>query len=134
VLRVDESEVSKYGIIQADPVDEHLYRVRAIIEKPVPAQAPSRLAQVHAWILPPRIFELLADTPPGKDGEIWLADAITRPLDETPVHAVEIEGYGYDTGNKQEFLRATVDFALLDPDLGPPFREYLRTVLACEST
>jgi UTP--glucose-1-phosphate uridylyltransferase len=128
VMRVAPDDVSKYGIIDAEPIDGRVYRIRSIVEKPPRDMAPSNLATVHAWILPPRIFELLADTQPGKDDEIWLVDAIVRLLEEQPVYALEIDGRRYDAGNKLEFLQATIDFALRRPDLAPGLRRHLATL------
>ncbi len=133
VIRVPDEEVSRYGVIEAEPLEERVYRIRGIVEKPPLDSAPSNLATVHAWILPPRIFALLADTPPGKDGEIWLVDAVVRLLHEQPVYALEFEGRRYDAGNKLEFLQATIDFALRRPDLGPGLLRYLKTVVAGET-
>lgn len=132
VMRVPDADVPKYGVIAGERVEESVYRVTGLVEKPPIESAPSNLATVHAWILPPRIFALLAETPPGKDGEIWLVDAIARLLDEQPVHAVEFEGRRYDAGNKLEFLQATIDFALRRDDLGPPLRAYLERILERE--
>ena len=132
VMRVPETDVPKYGIIDAEPIGDRVYRIRRIVEKPSVEASPSNLATVHAWILPPRIFPILADTPPGMDGEIWLVDAIETLLQEQPVYAVEFDGRRYDAGNKLEFLQATIDFALRRPDLGPGLRSYLKSVLSAE--
>ena len=125
-MRVSEADISKYGVIDGDQVEDRVYRLRGIIEKPPAQSAPSNLAAVHGWILPPRIFSILENTPPGKDGEIWLVDAIEALLREEPVFALEFEGRRYDAGNKLEFLQAQIDFALRRPDLGPPFKQYLQ--------
>lgn len=129
VMRVPETDVPKYGIIDAEPMGDRVYRIRRIVEKPSVEAAPSNLATVHAWILPPRIFPILAETPPGRDGEIWLVDAIETLLQEQPVYAVEFDGRRYDAGNRLEFLQATIDFALRRPDLGPDLRRYLKNVM-----
>ncbi len=129
VMRVPDADVPKYGILDADQIGDRVYRMKSIVEKPRREDAPSNLATVHAWILPPRIFPILADTPAGKDGEIWLVDAIMRLAEEEPVYAMEFTGRRYDAGNKLEFLQATIDFALRRSDLGPPLREYLRSVV-----
>lgn len=129
VMRVPDADVSKYGVIDAEPLGDGVHRIRGIVEKPSPTTAPSNLATVHAWILPPRIFPLLEATAPGKDGEIWLVDAISALVQEQPVFALEFEGRRYDAGNKLEFMQAQIDFALRRPDLGPPLREYLSRIL-----
>jgi UTP--glucose-1-phosphate uridylyltransferase len=128
-MRVPDSDVPKYGIVDPEEqVGERVYRIKGIVEKPPVDRAPSNLAGVHAWILPPRIFELLGQTGAGKDGEIWLVDAVLALIREEPVYALEFEGRRYDAGNKLEYLQATVDFALKRPDLGPAFREYLKSL------
>ncbi|MPZ16274.1 MAG: hypothetical protein GEU73_18025 [Chloroflexi bacterium] len=134
VMRVGSDEVARYGVIDGTPVADRVYRVRGIVEKPDPAAAPSDLATVHAWILPPEIFPTLARTPPGKDGEIWLVDAIVDLLGEQPVHALEFEGQRYDAGDKLEFLQASIEFGLRRPDIGPPLRRYLERLLLGESS
>lgn len=128
VMPVPQRDVAKYGVIDPEPVADRVYRVKGIIEKPSPDRAPSNLASVHAWILPPRIFELLAETEPGQGGEIWLVDAIRRLIEEEPVYALEFEGKRYDAGNKLEFLQATIDLALRRDDLRDDLLEYLRSL------
>lgn len=125
VMRVPDADVPRYGIIDGEQVAERVYRVRSIVEKPSLDQAPSNLAAVHAWILPPRTFELLEATPPGRDGEIWLVDAIASLIREEPVYALEFVGRRYDAGNRLEYLQATIDFALRRPDLAGGLRGYL---------
>jgi UTP--glucose-1-phosphate uridylyltransferase len=129
VMRVPDADVPKYGVIDGEQVSDRVYRVRSIVEKPPLDAAPSNLAAVHAWILPPRIFPLLAATPPGKDGEIWLVDAIAALIAEQPVFAVEFDGRRYDAGNKLEYLQASIDFALQRPDLAEGLRAYLAKVV-----
>ncbi len=129
VMPVARADIPKYGVIDAERIADRVYRVRGIVEKPSTQTAPSNLATVHAWILPGRIFEILEQTPPGKDGEIWLVDAIGTLLEEQPVHALEFQGRRFDTGNKLEFLQACINFALRRPDLGPPLRRYLEAAL-----
>jgi len=128
-MRVPDQDIPKYGIADIEPIGDGVHRLKGIVEKPSIAASPSNLATVHAWILPPRIFPILAETQPGKDGEIWLVDAIMKLAQEEPIYALEFSGHRYDAGNKLEFLQATIDFALRRPDLGPPLREYLKSVL-----
>ncbi len=130
VMRVSDADVPKYGVIDADRIGERVYRLKSIVEKPPREQAPSNLAAVHAWILPPRIFPILAATPPGKEGEIWLVDAIATLISEEPVFALEFEGKRYDAGNKLEFLQASIDFALERPDLRDGLLTYMQHVIA----
>jgi UTP--glucose-1-phosphate uridylyltransferase len=129
VMRVSDEDVPKYGIVDPDEqLSERVYRIKGVVEKPPKDRAPSNLAGVHAWILPPRIFELLSGTGAGKDGEIWLVDAVLELIKEEPVYALEFEGRRYDAGNKLEYLQAMVDFALKREDLGPGFRKYLKSL------
>jgi UTP--glucose-1-phosphate uridylyltransferase len=130
VMRVPDPDVPKYGVIEADQIEDHVHRLKSIVEKPPLSAAPSNLAAVHAWILPPRIFEILAETPAGKDGEIWLVDAIATLIQEEPVYALEFAGKRYDAGNKLEYLQASIDFALRRPDLADGLRTYMRSVIA----
>jgi UTP--glucose-1-phosphate uridylyltransferase len=129
VMRVPDADVPKYGVIDGEQVGDRVYRVRSIVEKPPIDAAPSNLATVHAWILPPRIFPLLAATPPGKDGEIWLVDAIAALIQEQPVFAFEFEGRRYDAGSKLEYLQASIDFALQRPDLADGLRAHLAKIV-----
>jgi UTP--glucose-1-phosphate uridylyltransferase len=125
VMRVPDADVPKYGILDAEDLGGGIHKMRGIVEKPKLEDAPSNLAAVHAWVLPPKIFPILAETKPGKDGEIWLVDAIMELARQETVYAVEFAGHRYDAGNKLEFLQATIDFALRRPDLGPQLRQYL---------
>lgn len=126
-VRVPESQVGTYGIADVSPVEKNVFKIHKIVEKPKAGSAPSNLATHGAYIMPPRLFEILADTPPGKDGELWLVDAITALAKEQDVYAVEIQnGKYYDTGNKLEYMKAVVEFGLKHPDLNGEFRNFLR--------
>ncbi len=128
VEEVDPGDTDKYGIVKTQRVDERLSAVEKIVEKPAPADAPSNLGVVGRYILTPRIFELLADTPHGAGGEIQLTDAIASLLREERVLAYEYEGKRFDCGNKLGYLSATVEFALKHHELGEPFRAYLKNL------
>lgn len=125
-VRVDESAVNKYGIADVTDVEPGVFKINSIIEKPDIGNAPSNLATHGAYIMPPRLFEILAETKVGKSGELWLSDAISKLASEQDVHAVEIKnGKYYDTGNKLEYLKAVVEFGLMHEDLKNDFAEYL---------
>jgi UTP--glucose-1-phosphate uridylyltransferase len=128
VQQVDRSEISAYGVIDGAPVDgdPRVYRVRDMVEKPDQAQAPSDLAIIGRYILTPDIFPILEETPKGAGGEIQLTDALKRLSARRPLYGYRFEGVRHDAGYKLGFLKATVEFALNRPDLGGPFREYLR--------
>lgn len=126
-VRVPESAVSKYGIADITPVENNVFKINRLVEKPKVGEAPSNLAAHGAYIMPPRLFEILAATPLGKDGELWLADAISALAKERDIYAVEIQnGKYYDTGNKLEYLKTVVDFGLKHPGLNGEFRDYLK--------
>lgn len=128
VERVPRSQVSRYGIIKAEPMDDGLHRIRDLVEKPKPESAPSDLAVIGRYILTPEIFEELERTKPGKLGEIQLTDALKNLLGRQAIYGYEFDGKRYDAGDKLGFLMATVEFALKNHELGPPFRSYLRTL------
>lgn len=121
-------DVSKYGIADVEPVKGTVHRIKQIIEKPKPEEAPSNLAAHGAYILTPDIFAHLKALKPGKSGELWLVDAINALAKVDDVYAKEIEnGEYYDTGNKFDYLRANIEFALQRPDLREKLLAYLRT-------
>lgn len=128
VMPVGRENLSKYGIIDPKPVADRVYEVKRLVEKPSPESAPSNLGQVHGYVLTPEIFQELQNTAAGKGGEIWLSDAIESLMRRQKVYALEFEGQRYDAGDKLEFLKATVDLALMRQDLGPQFRAYLKTL------
>jgi UTP--glucose-1-phosphate uridylyltransferase len=117
VLAVEEvphADTGKYGIVDVEASGD---RIRHMVEKPSPGDAPSNLAVVGRYVLPPRIFELLETTTPGAGGEIQLTDAIAALLTETPVLAHRFAGKRFDCGNKAGMVRATLHFAAADPEL-----------------
>lgn len=128
VQKVRPSEVSQYGIIESRRVAAGLHRVVDLVEKPAPARAPSRYAVIGRYVLSPDIFPILQRTPPGKNREIQLTDALCRLVQGAPIYAQEIRGQRYDAGDKLGFLKATVEFALKNPSLGPGFGQYLRSM------
>jgi UTP--glucose-1-phosphate uridylyltransferase len=128
-VRVPEASVSKYGIADVSPIEGNVFKIKRIVEKPAPADAPSNLATHGAYIMPPRLFDILEETKLGKDGELWLVDAISALAKEQDVYAVEIQnGKYYDTGNKLEYLKTVVEFGLKHPDLNGDFRDFLKNI------
>ncbi|MCP9446134.1 MAG: UTP--glucose-1-phosphate uridylyltransferase GalU [Nitrospira sp.] len=125
VQNVSKSDVGRYGIVTPKRLAQGLYRVEDMVEKPSPADAPSTLAVIGRYILPPEIFPILRKTPPGKNGEIQLTDALKELGRTSVMFAHEIQGQRHDAGDKLGFLIATVEFALKNPSLGADFREYL---------
>lgn len=128
VMPVSKEELSRYGVIAGYPIDERVYRVTGLVEKPAAESAPTNLAAVKAYVLTPEIFDILAETPRGQGGEIWLADAIQTLAQQQPVFACAFTGTRYDAGNKLDYLKATVEYALERDDIGPAFRAYLRSL------
>jgi len=120
-----------YGIIDAQPAEqtrwgERLLRIRNLVEKPKPADAPSNLAVTGRYVLPPEIFDCLERTSPGSGGEIQLTDGLRLLAQEQGLYALEYEGQSYDAGDKLGFLKATVEIALQNGEFGEEFRAYLR--------
>ena len=126
VQRVPEAHTDRYGVVDIEPVAARLGRLRGIVEKPQPAQAPSNLGVVGRYILNSSIFNKLRQTRPGAGGEIQLTDAIEALRRDEPVFAYEFEGTRYDCGDKLGYLQATVEYGLKHPELGPGFAAYLR--------
>ncbi len=130
-VRVEtDDQLSRYGIGDLEKVEGNVFKIKKIIEKPGPALAPSRLAVHGAYILPPEIFGIIRNLKPGKGDEMWLVDAINELINKNyPVYACEIENAKYyDTGNKIEYLKTVVDFAIQHPDLGEEFKKYLKNL------
>lgn len=125
VQQVPQKQVSSYGIVKPTPVKEKLWKAADLVEKPAVEEAPSRLAVLGRYIIEPEIFEILADTLPGRGGEIQLTDALRTLSTMRPVYAFEFEGRRYDVGDKQGYLEATVEYALKRPDLRENFLRYL---------
>ncbi len=133
IERVPKSTVGSYGIIDAEPVRDsrwegRLFRVRDLVEKPSPAVAPSNMAIIGRYILTPKIFKKLASTRRGKGGEVQLTDALKSLLSDEPIYGFIFEGKRYDAGDKLGFLKATVEFALKEPNMGAHFRKYLKSL------
>src|SRR3990167_2707044 len=128
-VKIEKKEdLKRYGIADIKPVENNIYKIKAIVEKPEPDKAPSNIAAHGAYILPPEIFHALKTIKPGKGGEIWLVDAINLLKNEgMPVYAVEIEnGKYYDTGNKVEYMKTVVELALEHKDINGEFRQFLK--------
>ncbi len=127
--RVRRSEISGYGVMKVEPVKgKRLFRVRGLVEKPTPSRAPSPYAIVGRYILEPKIFDLIARTPPGRGGEIQLTDALARFAAAQPLYAVAFIGRRFDAGSKAGFLEATLHFALKHPELGRAVRSFLKNL------
>ncbi|MGH7813100.1 MAG: UTP--glucose-1-phosphate uridylyltransferase [Candidatus Binataceae bacterium] len=128
--RVAHSEVSKYGIVDAKRVDQRLYELRSMVEKPAPDQAPSDLAIMGRYVLTPEVFDLLARGKPGAGGEIQLTDALMELARRRKVYGYEFEGARYDLGDRVGFISAQVGFGLKRPELAERLRAYLKSVIS----
>ncbi|MGB8495919.1 MAG: UTP--glucose-1-phosphate uridylyltransferase GalU [Candidatus Acidiferrum sp.] len=133
VEEVPREKTHLYGIVDGEPAPiapfgERLLRIRDLIEKPATPNAPSNLAITGRYVLPPAIFDCLERTKPGAGGEIQLTDGLRLLAKEQGLWAYIYEGISYDAGDKLGFLRATVELALLNDELGPAFRDYLKTL------
>ncbi len=125
---VPRPETRHYGIVAGDFAEERVVAIRDMVEKPSPDQAPSNLAIIGRYLLPPEVFEILERTGSDAGGEIQLTSALKTLLSRGPIDGYLFEGKRYDAGDKLGFLKATVEFALKREDLGAPFREYLGTL------
>ena len=132
VMEFGPEDLDKYGVIagEPDPDRPDVYRVTDMVEKPGRSHAPSNLCVIGRYVLTPDIFDLLEHTRPGRGGEIQLTDAMKTQAREEPIRAVKFSGIRYDVGAKQDYLRAMVELAAQREDLGPEFRQFLKTFVA----
>lgn len=126
VEEVPRDQTQSYGIVTIDAMAGDLARLRAIVEKPKPAVAPSNLAVIGRYVLTPKIFELLAQVTPGAGGEIQLTDAISQLLAHERVLAVRLPGRRFDCGSKLGYLQATVEYGVRHGEIGEDFARYLK--------
>lgn len=125
VQEVAREDVNKYGIVEGKFIEDRVYKVKGLVEKPDIEQAPSNIAILGRYIINPAIFEILEHTKPGKGGEIQLTDALKVLAEREAMYAYNFEGRRYDVGDKQGFLEATVEYALRREDLRKEFLNYL---------
>ncbi len=129
LLRVPETDVDRYGIALGENWAPRLHRIRTLIEKPTREQAPSNLAIIGRYVLPAKIFDFLEETAAGADGEIQLTDALQRLARDRALIGYEFEGERHDIGDKLGFLKCNIRTALLNKEIGPQLRAYLRTMV-----
>ena len=128
-VRVPKTDVSRYGIVEATNVEKNIWQIKKLIEKPSVEEAPSTMAAHGCYVLTPDIFPILESLKPGRNGELWLPDAIKELMGKRPVYACEVANAKYyDTGNKLEYLKTVVEFALEHKDLNGEFRKYLKSL------
>ena len=128
VQEVPAEQTRRYGIVAGTPVNERLMNVERIVEKPAPEDAPSRLGVAGRYILTPGVFHEIEQQARGVGDEIQLTDGIAGLLRREKVFAYRYEGQRYDCGSKEGFLQANVELALAHPQLGPGFRDYLKSL------
>ncbi len=128
LMEVPDSDVNMYGIIAGDRMDERTHRIFTLVEKPELADAPSNLAVIGRYVLPPEIFDYLEKTDEDKRGEIQLTDGLQALAQDRGLVGYQFEGTRHDIGDKLGFLKANIAYALERSDLGPALREYLKTL------
>lgn len=129
VQTVDWSQVNKYGIVAGKQIDNRVYTVEDMVEKPARDEAPSNVAALGRYIITPEIFPYLESQEAGAGGEIQLTDALCKLAKEQPMYAYDFVGRRYDVGSKMGFLQATVEFALEREELRDEFMEYLKGIV-----
>lgn len=130
-VKIEKKEdLRRYGIADLTHVENNVYKINKIVEKPEPDKAPSNIATHGGYILPPEIFKALKKVQPGRGGEIWLVDAINLLRNEgVPVYAVVIEnGKYYDTGDKFEYLKTVIEFALEHEEMNGEFKTFIKSL------
>ncbi|WP_308636700.1 UTP--glucose-1-phosphate uridylyltransferase GalU [Paenibacillus silvisoli] len=132
VQEIAQEDVSKYGIVEGKYIEDRIYKVKGLVEKPAVEDAPSNIAILGRYVITPAIFDILECTEPGKGGEIQLTDALKVLAQREAMYAHVFEGRRYDVGDKQGFLQATVEFALKRYDLREDFLNYLVNVVEKE--
>ncbi|GAA0110257.1 MULTISPECIES: UTP--glucose-1-phosphate uridylyltransferase GalU [Clostridium] len=125
VQTVAHEDVNKYGIVDGIHIEDRVYKVKKLVEKPAIDEAPSNVAILGRYIITPQIFDVLQNTKPGKGGEIQLTDALQTLIENEAMYAYNFEGRRYDVGDKLGFLQATVEYALKREELREPFIQYL---------
>jgi len=126
IQKVPRSETHLYGIIKGKRVKDRVYRIEEMVEKPKQGRAPSNLAIIGRYILPPQIFGILEKVSPDVKGEIQLTDGLRELSQRFPVFGYEFIGDRYDAGDKLGYLQANISFGLKHPELGPKLKHYLR--------
>ncbi|WP_136797241.1 MULTISPECIES: UTP--glucose-1-phosphate uridylyltransferase GalU [Desulfosediminicola] len=128
VIEVPTEDTSKYGILEAEDEHNGTVRVKSMVEKPNPEDAPSNLAAIGRYIFTPRIFDFLGAHKKGAGGEIQLTDSMVTLLEEQPIFGYRFKGTRFDCGDKAGFQMANLAFALDHPELGPTMKEYIKTL------
>ncbi len=128
IQKVPRTEAHLYGIIKGKKIKDRVYRIEDMVEKPEKGTAPSNLAIIGRYILPPEIFEILENIRPDRKGEIQLTNGLRELNRRAPVFGYEFFGDRYDAGDKLGYLEANIAFGLKHPELGPKLKRYLKTL------
>lgn len=128
-VRIPKNDIHKYGIADISPVEDNIFKINKIVEKPEASVAPSDLATHGSYLFTPDIFEILENLKPSRGGEIWIADAIDELIKKRAVYAVELkDAKYYDCGNKLSYLKALIDHGLTRSDISEELRSYLKSL------
>lgn len=126
-IKTDAEGTKKYGVVEGTMVEKDVMQVNKILEKPGPKKTKSRIASIGGYILTPDIFKELKNLKAGKDGEIWMVDAIANLAKKRPIYAKLIDGTYHDTGSKLTWLKTNVEYGLKDPEIKAEFKKFLKT-------
>jgi UTP--glucose-1-phosphate uridylyltransferase len=127
-MQVEGEAISRFGALDVETIEDGVYKIKDMVEKPLFSEAPSNLAIIGRYVLTPDIFPEIENTEPGAVGEIQITDAMRSLLKKRPFYAARFQGTRHDAGDKLGFLIATTEFALKRPDLAPELRDYLRSL------
>jgi UTP--glucose-1-phosphate uridylyltransferase len=128
VVAVGEEDISKYGVLDADPPTNGVTRVRGLVEKPEPDKAPSNLAIIGRYILTPEIFTILDQKETGAGGEIQITDAMARLLEEQPIYGYTYQGTRFDCGSKAGFQMANISHAMDRPEMRAQLEPFIKSL------
>lgn len=126
---VPKHMLSSYGVVKGSRVSENVLLIEDLVEKPAPEKAPSNFGILGRYVLPPEIFGLIRETKPGKSNEIQLTDALRKLARIMKMYAYVIEGRRYDLGHKIDYMKASIDYALFNHEIGPELMKYLKSVV-----
>ena len=133
VETVPKEKISRYGVIGGNKLNDSIWQLNEMVEKPHPDEAPSNLAFAGRYILTPEIFQAIEETEAGKNNEIQLTDAMKRFLSRGSVYSYTIEGKRYDIGDKLDYLKTTVEFGLLRKEFREEFLNFMRDIISKEN-
>ncbi len=129
IKEVNEKDVNRYGITRSRKVEERVHEIEELVEKPSPGEAPSRMAIMGRYVITPDIFVALENTPPGRNQEIQITDALRNLAQKGRLRGFEFEGERYDAGTLRGWLETNLAFALRDPEVGPKLREFIAKLM-----